>query len=175
MKAGPFFEHSRYLFNISAVKTWTKVGRRRFSRDIILQGGPPLFMFSLLTPPPSFIRRVKVNSGLLKMYKEEVLNKFPVVQHFLFGNLLPLHPPGGSGSTLPEPTQTWGGDVPSRDDTAAAALPPSTSAGLPLTAFPGTGGNAAHDSITTMPINVGHSGRARVAERGSLRPRPKPE
>ena len=124
-------------------------------------------------PPPLSPRRVKVNSGLLKMYKEEVLNKFPVVQHFMFGNLLPLHPPGGSGSTLPEPTQTWGGDVPSRD--AEATPPPSTSAGVPLTAFPGTGGTGAHDSITAMPINMGHSGRARVAERGSLRPRPKPE
>eukprot|EP00794_Sanderia_malayensis_P007815 gene7815-8661_t len=30
----------------------------------------------------------KVNSGLIKMYKAEVLNKFPVVQHFLFGTLM---------------------------------------------------------------------------------------
>ncbi|CAL8072210.1 unnamed protein product [Calicophoron daubneyi] len=32
----------------------------------------------------------KVQSGLVKMYKGEVLNKFPVVQHFRFGNLLPF-------------------------------------------------------------------------------------
>lgn len=30
----------------------------------------------------------KVNSGLMKMYKVEVLNKFPVIQHFRFGTLL---------------------------------------------------------------------------------------
>lgn len=32
----------------------------------------------------------KVNGGLIKMYKAEVLAKFPVVQHFVFGSLLSL-------------------------------------------------------------------------------------
>ena len=31
----------------------------------------------------------KVASGLLKMYRAEVLNKVPVVQHFYFGSVLP--------------------------------------------------------------------------------------
>lgn len=34
----------------------------------------------------------KVNSGFIKMYKVEVLGKCPVVQHFLFGNLLSIKP-----------------------------------------------------------------------------------
>jgi serine/threonine-protein phosphatase 2A activator len=34
----------------------------------------------------------KVNSGLIKMYHAEVLHKFVVVQHFLFGTILPFEP-----------------------------------------------------------------------------------
>lgn len=34
----------------------------------------------------------KVNSGMIKMYKAEVLGKFPVVQHFRFGNIFSIEP-----------------------------------------------------------------------------------
>jgi serine/threonine-protein phosphatase 2A activator len=41
----------------------------------------------------------KVNSGLIKMYKAEVLHKFPVIQHFVFGTLLSIE---GTTDTLKE-------------------------------------------------------------------------
>ena len=34
----------------------------------------------------------KVNAGLIKMYRAEVLEKFPVVQHILFGNYISIAP-----------------------------------------------------------------------------------
>ncbi|KAJ2554658.1 Serine/threonine-protein phosphatase 2A activator [Coemansia sp. D1744] len=55
MKRGPFFEHSRQLYDISGVPKWEKV-----------------------------------NQGLGKMYKAEVLGKFPVVQHLQFGTLFAI-------------------------------------------------------------------------------------
>lgn len=35
----------------------------------------------------------KVNGGLIKMYKAEVLSKFPVIQHFAFGSLISFDEP----------------------------------------------------------------------------------
>ncbi|CAF0858526.1 unnamed protein product [Rotaria sordida] len=42
----------------------------------------------------------KVNQGMLKMYHGEVLDKFPIAQHILFGNLISFDPvpkPSGDG------------------------------------------------------------------------------
>ncbi|XP_066597793.1 serine/threonine-protein phosphatase 2A activator-like isoform X2 [Prorops nasuta] len=79
VKTGPFAEHSNQLWNVSAVSSWSKV-----------------------------------NSGLIRMYKVEhyflqVLSKFPVIQHVLFGTLLPMKPasnPPSKGSRPNPPRLT---------------------------------------------------------------------
>ncbi|KAJ8965190.1 hypothetical protein NQ317_008728 [Molorchus minor] len=44
----------------------------------------------------------KINSGLIKMYKVEVLGKFPLVQHIVFGSLFSLKP-AECGSSIRRP------------------------------------------------------------------------
>lgn len=148
MKRGPFFEHSRYLFDMSSVPDYAKV-----------------------------------NKGLLKMYQAEVLLKFPVIQHFLFGSLLALDIPEGTDATAataatvrPRPAggATWGGPVPQRPAGARGPIgDPALDMMYPMSP-------AVVSSSASKEMQIGPGGGAfRVAESGSLlrKPpaQPKPE
>lgn len=93
----------------------------------------------------------KVNKGLLKMYAAEVLEKFPVVQHFPFGSLFrwevdPEAVKGGTSvhtmqqpkSTGPSqaPTAETGMKAPWANTPAVAGTKPSIPGGIPSTMAP---------------------------------------
>uniref|UniRef100_A0A7S3Y2V7 Serine/threonine-protein phosphatase 2A activator n=1 Tax=Heterosigma akashiwo TaxID=2829 RepID=A0A7S3Y2V7_HETAK len=56
----------------------------------------------------------KVNTGMFRLYEGEVLGKFPVIQHFLFGNILPASwvPAAVPGFELPFPPESPGSSMP---------------------------------------------------------------
>ena len=101
-------------------KKTIRIARAYFSMYILLQvkTGPFPEHSNQLWNISSVATWEKVNSGLIKMYRAEVLSKFPVIQHVFFGSLFTLEesqnpipytpapprgimPPRMSGTTVP--------------------------------------------------------------------------
>jgi len=75
----------------------------------------------------------KVFTGLIKMYRAEVLSKFPVIQHSLFGSLLSLAPSTTTHPLLPpseHPCRPPGPGVDSPRPPAHLPRPPGPPEGL---------------------------------------------
>ncbi|XP_040600976.1 serine/threonine-protein phosphatase 2A activator isoform X2 [Mesocricetus auratus] len=107
MKTGPFAEHSNQLWNISAVPSWSKVNQgliRMYKAETTQPGlywaqevtgfcrpGPELASVAGRKTPfaaPPVLRLLH----LCSFSPAQCLEKFPVIQHFKFGSLLPIHP-----------------------------------------------------------------------------------
>lgn len=134
-----------YLF-FSSVQHINRLKRGPFNEH-----SPILYNIAMTVPDWK-----KVNSGLVKMYKAEVLEKQPVVQHFLFGSILswtdaqnghhlittqsavdpagPANQFGHSGTDLPSSTTRapWADNPMAADQTptsapwAMSAVPPAS-------------------------------------------------
>lgn len=107
-----------YLF-LSSIEHINKLKRGPFSEH------SPI-LHSIATTVPNWS---KVNSGLLKMYQAEVLEKHTVVQHFYFGEILPWRK-AGTGEALPSHIVVQEKDEQEEEDfpLSTAVNPPSTKA-----------------------------------------------
>ena len=65
----------------------------------------------------------KVNAGLIKMYEEEVMNKFPIVQHVRFGSLLTMNRFVPGKSRLGVEVHSQGGSGRGKGRAAPPAVP----------------------------------------------------
>lgn len=86
VKIGNFAEHSNQLWGISSVPTWTKINAglvKMYQKEVRRFAFSLRFFHSIISMSLSYIRT-------------QLLGKFPVVQHIVFGSLMQFKsvPPG---------------------------------------------------------------------------------
>jgi len=72
----------------------------------------------------------KMNTGLVKMYKAEVLAKYPIIQHVVFGSLLSIEKMNAAGARIPQ-AGAFGVGVPPGPRPQPPLFTPQTQATIP--------------------------------------------
>jgi len=81
----PASVRNKDIYNTYAEK-FIYLGMIKFINDV--KTGPFFEHSQILDSIANTVHWEKVNTGMMKMYKGEVLGKLPVMQHFLFGSLI---------------------------------------------------------------------------------------
>ncbi|KAI5481820.1 phosphotyrosyl phosphatase activator [Pseudohyphozyma bogoriensis] len=144
-------EHLKYLTDASQKRTVTPTGiTHRFI--------PALLRLETTTPAtpdtesPTSASANANDQGLLKMYREEVLKRLPVIRHLRFGEILPWKPAGVSGEAATEAElKSSGGIHVAMDEDALAARRVRDEGTVAPWALPSLSGTEMVDNLADCP------------------------